>query len=176
MLIFALAALVSATAAVVVQDPPDFSGTWMLSSATPAGAAAPTLVVRQTFKRVSIRGKPLERPAVSVTIERHDQGTVSTDTFYVGAVGGTVGGVDRNGRGTGPNGQVTRTTIASRWKGDQLALERASYSGPTRESGPYIERTETWSLDTNGELTITATERRDGRGPISITARYKRKG
>jgi hypothetical protein len=133
---FTLAALITACPAAQVQDPPDFSGTWVVVSATPPGAAAPTLVVRQTFKRASSTGMPLDRPAVSLTIERHGQGTVVTHTYHVGTMGGTVGGVDRNGRGTGPKGQVTRTTVASRWNGGELVLERASYSGPTRESVP----------------------------------------
>ena len=162
--------------AIVAQDPPDFSGTWTLISPPAAGASATELNVRQESRHTSVNGTPLPRPAVTLTITRRfADGRMTRDLIYVGTVGGRVGGLYRDGRGTGLGGQVTRTIESSSWIGTGLVLTKGDYNGPSRTSGPFVERTETWSLDRDGALAIRVEEQSSDRPPVSETLRYRKK-
>jgi hypothetical protein len=55
-----------------------------------------------------------------------------------------------------------------------LVIETGVYSGPTRESGPYAEHEELWSLDSEGVLHITVTDRGSGTEPKTTNLTYRR--
>ena len=162
--------------AVVAQDPPDFSGAWVLIGPTAAAGSATEINVHQESRYTSVKGEPLSRPAVILTITRRSaDARMTRDVVRVGTVGGRVGAVSRDGRGTGPDGQVTRTAESSSWSGTNLVLAKSEYNGPSRTSGPYVERTETWSLDSDGMLLIRVEEQRSNNPPINETLRYRKK-
>jgi hypothetical protein len=128
---------------IAAEGKPDFSGRWVLvNAAESASAAARGLVVRESF----------EAPVTVMTVERRLENGVRSDTYRIGLSGGLVGGTAADGRGTATRFSVT-------WDGDKLVIETGSYSGPTRESGPYSEHNEVWSLDSQGRLVITVTDR-----------------
>ena len=175
-MVAALLVLVLLSGAVVAQDPPDFSGAWVLISPTAAGGSVTELNVHQESRYASVNGAQLSRPAVILTITRRSaDARMTRDVVRVGTVGGRVGGVNRDGRGTGPDGQVTRTAESSSWSGTTLVLAKSEHNGPSRTSGPYVERTETWSLDSDGMLLIRVEEQGSNRSPVNETLRYRRK-
>jgi hypothetical protein len=135
--------LFSLAGTIAAEGKPDFSGRWVLvNAAESASAAAHELVVRESF----------EAPVTVMTVERRSEIGVHSDTYRIGLSGGMVGGLAADGRGTATRFSVT-------WDGDKLVIETGSYSGPTRESGPYSEHNEVWSLDSQGRLVITVTDR-----------------
>jgi hypothetical protein len=80
-----------------------------------------------------------------------------------------MGGVAGNGRG--PN---THTRFSVRWDGDTLVIETGSYTGPTRDSGPYSEHEEIWSLDAQRRLAMTVTDRGSGTESKTVRLTYRR--
>jgi hypothetical protein len=60
------------------------------------------------------------------------------------------------------------------WEGNRLVIETGTYSAPTRETGSYRERTEIWSLDTDGSLVLTITSRSSDAGSVMKILRYRR--
>jgi len=171
---FALLLLVAATLA--GQDKPDFSGRWVLESpADPAADIARSLTVRQSIVRTTARGTPMQPFFGDLTVERELPTGLRSDTYQIGVVGGVVGGVDRTGRAAGPGGQSRQTRFSVRWNEDRLVIETGTYSGPTRESGPYTEHMEVWSLDAGKRLLVTVTDRRSGAEPVTRTLTYRRR-
>jgi len=159
----------------VAQAKPDFSGNWVLVSPSDAAAnVAQELTVRQWVeRRTSVRGKPVD--FILVTIARQSKSGLRSESYQIGLGRGTVGGVDRTGRGPGPNGEVPGTEVLTKRDGDRLVIESSSYSGATREAGPYTERKEVWSLDAEGALFITTTERSSDVEPWTTNLTYRRR-
>ena len=108
-------ALVALTvAAPVAQDRPDFSGTWILVSPSPAPSNAPqTLVVNATFRRQSPRGTPLNPPLVALTVDPRSGTLIRPGNYDVGMTGGVVGGLP----GRSPQ---TSSRFSTKWDGDRL--------------------------------------------------------
>jgi hypothetical protein len=150
------------------QDKPDLSGVWVLQDPPQPGVGiAPSLTVRQPLRRTNVRGEPMPPAFLELTVERHFTSGTKTERYYIGTVGGTVGGIaDR--RGSAPS------RFSVRWDGDRLRIETGSYSGPTRDSGPFTEHDEVWSLDEQGRLLISVVDRRSGGEPATRTLTYRR--
>jgi hypothetical protein len=151
------------------QEKPDFTGEWVLMA--PYGGAmdaAPELSVRQWLEhKTSVRGVPIDIP--HVTIERQFQTGVRSESYQIGIVGGmTSGSISANVPGV-------RTQYAVKWDGDRLVIETGRYSGPTRESGPYSEHDEVWSLDAQGTLVMTVTDRGSGTETRTTQLTYRKR-
>ena len=136
---------------------------------------ARALTVRQSMGGTTARGTPAEPFSRDLTVEREFSTGARTESYQIGVVGGVVGGVDRTGRGAGPDGQTPQTRFAVRWDRNRLVIETGTYSGPTRESGPYTEHTEAWSLDAQSRLVMTVTDRRSGAESATRTLTYRRR-
>jgi hypothetical protein len=151
-------------AGAAAQDTADFLGHWvLLNPSDVASDIAQELTVRQSF----------ERHVNVITIERRATSGVRSETYTIGTVGGVVGGlVSRSGRGSGPDGQIMETRFSTKWDGNRLVIQTGSYSGPTLESGPYTEHDEVWSLDPEGRLSITVTDRSSDAEPRTANLTY----
>ena len=153
-----LVSVIVGTAA--AQGKPDFLGRWVLVSPDDvAEDVARELVVRESF----------EAPVTVMRVERRSKAEVRSDRYQVGLVGGTVGGIGEGGRNSN-----ARTVFSVAWRGDTLVIETGNYSGSIEEPGPYSEHGETWSLDAQGRLVMTVTDRASGTEPRTIQLTYRR--
>lgn len=137
---WSLVPFLSIAASVVAQDKPDFSGRWVLEN--PPDSAldiAGALTVRQSIVQTTVYGTPMEPFFKDLAVEREFKNGRRSETYQIGVVGGIIGGVDRTGRGTGPDGQRPETGVSVLWDSNRLVIETGTYSGPTPESGPYTE-------------------------------------
>jgi hypothetical protein len=150
------------TATVAGQDKPDFSGRWILERPADAGPDVPrSLTVRQPVVRTNVYGAPMPPFFKELSVERQFVTDVRTETYQIGVEGGTVYGLPAN-RGTAPDVNPSQTRFSVRWEDNRLVIDTGSYSGPTREAGPYTEHTEVWQLDAAGMLILTITDRGSG--------------
>lgn len=157
--ILSFAIAVSAAA----QDQPDFAGRWVLvSSAVADPNAARSLNIRQPVRVTNALGSPVAPYFLDLIVERElaDRGT--TETHHIGVGGGSVGGGSY------------RSRFSVGWQGRRLVFERGSYSGPTRDAGPYWEHSEEWELDSAGMLVMSVTDRASDAAPKSNTFTYRR--
>jgi hypothetical protein len=130
--------------------------------------AAQELSVRQWLEHTtSVRGAPIDIPHVA--IERQFQTAVRSESYQIGIESGTISGF-------APRANVpsVSTRYAVNWDGDRLVIETGKYSGPTREQGPYSEHDEVWSLDPEGRLLMTVTDRGSGTEPRTTQLTYRR--
>jgi hypothetical protein len=165
-----LALLAASTAA---QERPDFSGEWVLVTTTNSAlGSAPELTVRQSFHRTSVFGVPMDVPFVTLTLERHFPTGSRSETYNVGAIGGTVAG-----EVVGQRRDTLRpeTRFSSKWDGDRLVITTASYRGSPREFEPDIEHEEAWWLDSQDRLVVRVAERLSGGESKSATVTYRRR-
>lgn len=168
-----LSMLVAAT--VAAQDKPDFSGRWILE--TSAGASrdvARSLTVRQPVVRTNVYGAPMPPFFKELSVERQFVTDVRTDIYQIGVEGGMVGGVLPANRGAAPDVNVSQTRFSVRWEDNRLVIDSGSYSGPTREAGPYTEHTEVWQLDAAGMLVVSITDRGSGIASTTKTLTYRK--
>lgn len=155
------------------QDKPDFSGRWVLQSRAPAEIDVPrTLIVRQSIARTNVRGEPMTPFFKTITIEREFATLTRVDTYDIGVLGGFVGGLaghrieDPDDRPHGSNGVE--------WVGKQLLFTSANYAGRTKESGPYNEHSELWSLEGRDKLMIRISGESSERGRRTLNLEYRR--
>jgi hypothetical protein len=164
---------VSLVVPLVAQDTPDFSGHWVLDSASPPAADIPlTLSVTMSLVRTNVRGEPMNPFFKDITVAREFANGASTETYQIGVVGGDVGGTV-GGRGNG------RTNFPSShhrvvWEKQILVIERSNYTGPAPESGQWAERREAWSLDPGGRLRLATTSRSSDSASSVVTLVYRR--
>jgi hypothetical protein len=164
---------VSVVVPLVAQDTPDFSGHWVLESASPSAADIPrTLSVTMSLVRTNVRGEPMIPFFKDITVARELAKGTSSQTYQIGVVGGEVGGTV-GGRGSG------RSEFPSRhyrvvWEKETLVIETGSYTGPAPESGQWAERREAWSLDPDGRLRLAITSRSSGSASSTVTLVYRR--
>jgi len=145
-----------AGAVVSAQQHPDFSGRWVLVSATRWSMDVPqTLTVQQPVSRTTALGAPMPRALLRLTVERTFASGSHTDSYNLGVEGGTVGGLV-GGVASGAASFQTRFSV--RWEGDALVIWNASYSG-TSSTAPDTEHSETWELDADGRLVVTVVDR-----------------
>lgn len=142
----------AAAASVAPQSTPNFSGEWVLQ--TPAEPPA------NTPSRLSIQH---DANYLSITKTIGDRTEKVQHRLNPSTVGGTVG------RG----GDHTFTGVW--WFGDILRFDEGSYSTPPGTSGKYIERSEAWSLDEVGRLTVQIT-RATEEGRSRVTLVYAKQG
>lgn len=133
---------------------PDFSGEWVLESASPSSLDVPrTLSVRQFKLEKSTSGGSTSVTFPSIKIERTlDVGPV-TETHQIGIIGGTVGGIGNDGRQGGSS-----TSYGVKWDGNALVFENESHTGRV-DPAIWNERREVWSLDDAGRLRIVISTR-----------------
>ena len=105
---------------------------------------------------------------LELTVERHFESGTKTQAYLIGTEGGTVGGI------AGGRGISASSRFSVRWDGERLRIETGSYSGPTRDSGPFTEHDEVWTLDEQGRLLISMVDRRSGAEPATRTLTYRR--
>jgi hypothetical protein len=127
---------------------PDFSGDWVLQSpASPSATMARRMSIQQDGRRLTITRIIGERT-------EKEQHRIS------GGSAGSARGRKRNFAGVW-------------WSGDMLRFDQGEYSG--RDGAElFSERSETWSLDEVGLLTIDITLQRSG-APSSRTTLVYRK-
>jgi hypothetical protein len=162
-----LVSVIAGTA--VAQEKPDFTAEWILVAPRDGAMdAAPELSVRQWLEHeTSVRGVPIDIPHVA--IERLFQTGARSESYQIGIVGGVTGG------SAGANFPGVRTQYRVKWDGDRLVIETGRYSGPTRESGPYSEHDEVWSLEAQGTLVMTVTDRGSGTEPRTTQLTYRKR-
>jgi hypothetical protein len=160
-------------ASVAAQDTPDFSGQWNLETSADADpAVAQSLTVRQHAVRTNVYGDPIPLFFKELTVERRFGNDVRTETYQIGIEGGVVGGVSPPNRGIDVN--VSRTRFSVRWEDNRLVIDIGSYSGPSREAGPFTEHTEVWQLDATGMLILSMTDRGSGIPSTTKTLMYRK--
>ncbi len=167
-----LSMLVAAT--VTAQDKPDFSGRWILETSSRAGPdVARSLTVRQPVVRTNVYGAPMPQFFKELSVERQFVTDVRTETYQIGVEGGIVGGVLPANRGTAPAVNASRTRFSVRWEDNRLVIDTGSYSGRTREAGPYTEHVEVWQLDVVDRLIVSITDRGSGIASTTKTLTYR---
>jgi|SRR3954449_7918332 len=156
-----LVLLVSSVAQIPKQ--PDFSGEWVRLATGASFDAPATLVVRQRVTRTNIRGEPMAPYFSQLVVERHYSNRVESDSYDIGIVSGTVSGIGE------------RTTVTVTWQGERVVNKTGKYSGPPQEPGRYSEHEEVWSLDPDGRLLITITDRSSDSQPVTVRLTYQRR-
>jgi hypothetical protein len=163
----------SVAPAISAQDKPDFSGQWVLVSPINGAANAQTMTVRESFKRESVNGTPMDSPLITLAVERRSDSGVHSEVYTVGTVGGIVGGAVGN-PGTERRGQSAQTRFSTAWDGDTLVID-IRYSGRPVDAGAESEHKEMWSLDPQGALLLITTDRSPGTEPTTTTLMYRRR-
>jgi hypothetical protein len=158
---------VSVVVPFVAQDTPDFSGSWVLESASPSAADIPrALSVAMSLVRTNVRGEPMNPFFKDITVVRELANGTSSETFQIGVVGGSLGGTVA--------GEFPSRHHRVIWEKQTLVIETGSYTGPTPESGQWAERREAWSLDLEGRLRLAITSRSSGSASSTVTLVYRR--
>lgn len=151
---------------VTAQEKPDFSGTWVLQDPTHASVDTPRmLTIRQPLRTTTALGKPMAPVFLDLTVEKHFESEVRTDTYHIGTEGssGTFGVF-------GGNRSSSRFSV--RWDGERLRIETRTY--PTSDMSLYTEHEEVWWLDVQGNLLITVVDRRSDSHETTRTLIYRR--
>lgn len=162
--------VVLAVAALAAQDGTDFSGRWVLVSASRPGPDLPrALSVRQELVRTNVRGEPMQPFFKSIAIDRDYESGTRSETHALGVRFGVVPGFARDGGPAGPRGHH-----AVRWEHNALVFESGSYSGETSGTGVWSERREVWSLQPDGRLSVAITTRGSAETSTTVTLLYRR--
>lgn len=158
-------------APLVAQDKPDFSGRWMLASASPPSPELPpALTVRQSITRTNVYGEPMKPFFSELAVERVFESGTRVDTHRIGVVGGTVAGMAADGtRRGGPNSHHSVT-----WDGDALVIATGVHTGPAAGTGAWSERREVWSFDADGRLRLSITTSSSDAEPGTVVGVYRR--
>jgi hypothetical protein len=150
------------------QERPNFSGEWLLEQRTgDLGDFADQLIVRQWMEGwiSPVTGK--SGAFEFIAIDRRIRGQLQSSQRQIGIAGGIVGPVVAESHGGGP-GPSLQTRFSTHWDGTTLVMENGSYRGWPRESGPYSEYREAWSLD--GAALRVAITTQDSTGKASTAA------
>ena len=124
--------------------------------------AAQAMTVHESFVCESVRGTPLTSPVIMVSVERQFNGYSKSESYTVGMISGFVSGT------LSDEGQQTRAS--STWDGNTLVIDTRSSVG----AGGYSEHREEWSLDAQGNLLLTITDRAAGIEPMTHRLIYRR--
>jgi hypothetical protein len=150
--------VVLAVALGFAQSQPDFSGHWVLvRPENPGPGVAGTLIVQQPIARQNVHGAPMEPAYLRITIERRFVSSTRTETYAIGARGGSVSGTATGGERT--------TTVFVRWEDQRLVIDTTNSS-----RGTTAACTEVWQYDAASMLLVTTTERVSGREPVTTSA------
>ena len=159
-----------ATLASSFQAHPDFAGRWALTAPSPPPPdAARVLVVDQPVTRTNVRGEPMPPAYLYLSVRREGPSGTTTDTYTIGAIGGVVGGLDRNGKRIAPSAY-----FETFWRGDTLTFlsRREGPAGP--HTGDWLERSELWSLGADGSLRVEIETEAHDRARQTTVLRYHR--
>lgn len=147
---------------------PDFSGQWVLESASRPSLDVPrTLSVRQFQLETAARGGSTTVSFPSITIERNLETGPVTESHQIGIIGGTVGGIGKGGRSTSTSHAVT-------WDGNALVFEHESHTERI-DPATWRERREVWSMDEARRLRIVITNRSSDGSAGTTTLLYRRR-
>jgi len=148
----------------------DFSGTWILESASSQPDAPQRLVVDQPITTTNVRGEPMPPAFVRISIRRLTKDGASTsETRHINVVGGSIEG------GVGPGTWTRRTHIETLWEGNRLVFDDGSYTGDSPRTGEWSERREVWSLTADGAtLVVEVSTESSASPPLTETRTYKR--
>jgi hypothetical protein len=93
-----------------------------------------------------------------------------SDTYEIGGISGTVPGGSIGSVVAGTS-KEPYTHTAVRWDGRVLIIETGSHTGRVPETGEWVERQETWCVDSQGKLHIVIRTRSsaDLRSEIALT-------
>jgi hypothetical protein len=161
---------VFAATALAAQDEPDFSGRWVLVSASRPGPDVPrALAVRQELVRTNVRGEPMQPFFRSIAIDREYESGTRTETHSIGGFGGVVPGIDKDGRPKGPRGRS-----GVNWAEHALVFESGSYTGETPGTGVWSERREVWSLQPDSRLSVAISTSGSDTRAATVTLLYRR--
>src|SRR5688572_22416383 len=139
-----LTALVFA-APLTAQRGTNFSGSWVLdeTQVRPAPDIPQRLVVQQpVITATTVGGAPLPPAYLRLYVTRYLGDAVQQDSYQIGLIGGTVGGL--NGPPGGSRREVT-------WRGDSLWIYEERYAS---SGGNIRRRGEMWRIDERGRLVI----------------------
>jgi hypothetical protein len=165
-----LVVLVLVVAALAAQTEPDFSGRWILVSASPPGPGVPrALSVRQELVRTNVRGEPMKPFFKSIAIDREFESGTRSETQPIGIIGGVVSGIPKDAGPRAPSGHH-----AVKWDLTDLVFESGSYTGTTPGTGEWSERREVWSLQPDGRLQVTITTSDSTEKATTVTLSYRR--
>ena len=154
------------------QDQPDFSGRWVLADPEQPGPDIPrTLSVRQSLVRTNVYGEPMKPFFKDIAIDREFESGTRSETSMIYVVGGFVSGLTARGEPTGPSGH-SRVI----WVRHALVFESGTHTGGMPETGVWVERRETWSLETDGRLRVTISTCSSSDVSRTVTLTYRRKG
>jgi hypothetical protein len=157
------------------QDKPVFTGQWVLVRLEgPAGEVAQALTVHESIVHASARDTRNARSLKRLRVERQFESGARSESYDIGLIGGSVAGLVP-GAGQQNDPRQSQTRHSTQWDGNRLVIKTGSYSGPTRDSGPYREHKEVWWLDEQGRLVITMTDRGSDVPPETRTATYRKR-
>ena len=144
------------------QEKPDFSGRWVLSPSAVVDRDVPqSLTVKQVVARTNV--------FEDITIVREFADHARTDTYQIGIVGGTIGGVSRLlGR------PVTETRFSVQWDANRLVFKTSSDSEVPGQTQQHSEHTEIWQLAGDGTLIMAVTDRSSSVEPASKVLTYRK--
>jgi hypothetical protein len=156
-------------AAVIAQRGTDFSGSWVVNETQgrPAADIPQRLVVQQPVTTTNARGAPMPPAYLTLNVKRYLGDVVQEDSYRIGSIGGTVGGLPGPSGGSSEGGSRYEVT----WRGDSLWIYNESY-GP---SGANIRRRgEIWRIDEHGRLIIEIETREKDEPAATRTLVYRR--
>ena len=166
-----LVAPVSPASSAQIPSRPDFSGGWVLVTASGSTAEQPSaLTVRQTVTRTTMRGEPMKPWFSKMTVVRRFKSGAVSETHDIGIIGGTVPGIPVGA--SSPQGEWT--TMAVDWRGKSLVIKTTKSPQPPGESGPFTVHEVVWSLDRKRRLVIAATDRGSTIKPTTVQLVYRR--
>jgi len=152
------------------QAHPDFSGRWTLDAPSSAPAdAARVLVIEQPVTRTNVRGEPIPPAYLHLSVRREGPSGVTADTYLIGTIGGVVGGVDRNGKRIGLSSR-----FETAWRGNTLTFLTRDDGPDGPHVGEWWERSESWSLDSDGRLQVQIVTEAHDRAQQRTVLRYRR--
>jgi hypothetical protein len=125
--------------------------------------------VQQKKQSINGRGEPTAPAFTEIVIERELRGVRVIESQSIGTVGGSVPGVDGDGR---PNGPIVYRAV--RWEGNTLVFETETRADSTG-TRTWTERREAWSFDDTGRLQVAVTNRSSDGPRRSKTMIYRRR-
>jgi hypothetical protein len=169
-----LSCIVGALALVVIstsQDKPDFTGDWLLESASESAREIPqALTIRQSLIATNVFGEPINPFFKDIMVERKFESRAYTETLLIGVEGGIVPGRNPDGTSAGPY-----TYFSVRWEGNTLVIERGCSTEAAPPSGEWEEHQEVWSLDADGRLRVAMTTVTSTGASNTVTLVYRRR-
>ena len=165
----AIALMMLAAVGASAQTKPDFSGRWILETASESSPdVPPALSVSLTLIRTTVHGEPMTPFFKDITIERQFERGPRSETHTIGVLGGSVSG---GSVAAGGSGLTARFSV--KWDGDALVFESGSHTSQRPDATPETERREVWTLDPSGRLRIVIATRSADRSE-KVTLVYRR--